>query len=198
MIYLALLAIYVVPLLLLRASSSKKDGRIHKTAKDINKAKLYILGFYALMLAPIYGLDIPFLGKIADFSNLENRSSPNEYLIAPATFTPARVHEEPPVFHIAYEELKQIVKDTIMKQPRVTFLREDIESDRLLFIQRTPILRFPDVITIQIIPVGSDKTTIAAYSTSVYGYSDLGVNKARLTTWLAEIINAVPYSGAAL
>lgn len=143
------------------------------------------------MLAPIYGHGLPFLGKITDFSTLKNRSSPNEYLIAPADFTSATVYEEPPIFHTTSQELNRIVKDTILQQPRVTFLYEDTSSDRLLFVQRTKIFQFPDVITIQIIPLGGNRVTLAAYSASVYGYGDLGVNKARLKKWFADISDAV-------
>ncbi|MCB1632914.1 MAG: DUF1499 domain-containing protein [Pseudomonadales bacterium] len=38
-------------------------------------------------------------------------------------------------------------------------------------------------------PLGEARSTLIIYSRSVYGYSDLGVNKARVNRWLAELQN---------
>jgi uncharacterized protein (DUF1499 family) len=48
------------------------------------------------------------------------------------------------------------------------------------------LLNWPDVITTQIF--GDDKkSTLAMHSYSIYGGSDLGVNRDRIRSWLIEI-----------
>ena len=46
---------------------------------------------------------------------------------------------------------------------------------------------FPDLITAQVGEAGPDASTLVLYSRSVYGYSDLGVNRRRLNAWLAAL-----------
>jgi uncharacterized protein (DUF1499 family) len=36
-------------------------------------------------------------------------------------------------------------------------------------------------------PIAPDNSTLVLYSRSVYGYSDLGVNRKRLDIWLAAV-----------
>lgn len=59
---------------------------------------------------------------------------------------------------------------------------EEVDDDGPRFghaVAVTPFWRFPDDIVVQFEPVGED-TTIALYSSSRLGYSDLGVNPERL------------------
>jgi uncharacterized protein (DUF1499 family) len=55
------------------------------------------------------------------------------------------------------------------------------------FVARSAWLNFPDLIVAQVTAAGSDASTLALYSRSVYGYGDFGVNRARLITWLAAL-----------
>ena len=82
-------------------------------------------------------------------------------------------------------------------------------------MQRTPVLRFPDIVQIAFLEAGTtagttagnepgneagtepgneagtepgnEAATLCIYSRSVYGYSDLGRNRARVEDWLARI-----------
>jgi len=58
---------------------------------------------------------------------------------------------------------------------------------RLVLVQRSLIFRFPDTITVQVFPQTEGGSTLAIYSRSNYGRSDLGVNKARVQRWLGLI-----------
>jgi uncharacterized protein (DUF1499 family) len=75
----------------------------------------------------------------------------------------------------------------ISKQPRVE--RRAVSEDELQydFVQRSPLLRFPDTITVRFIPLSPTTSTLAMYSRSHYGYSDFGVNRRRIETWLASL-----------
>jgi uncharacterized protein (DUF1499 family) len=153
-----------------------------------------VAGYFAVMLAPIYGIGLPlFLGKMTDFSTLKNRcftSLCNEYIVAPDEFTTARVNELPPSFSVSAEELKQQIDSVVMKQPRISKVAE--EADKLEYVQRSLIFRFPDVITFQVIPEGSKESTLAVHSYSIYGAGDLGVNGNRVKSWLEQLRIDVP------
>lgn len=53
------------------------------------------------------------------------------------------------------------------------------------WIARTPIMGYPDYVSIRLIPEGGG-TRIIAFSRSRFGYGDRGVNRARLARWLPE------------
>ena len=48
-------------------------------------------------------------------------------------------------------------------------------------------MRFPDTIDAEVLPVGDNQSTLALYSRSLIGRKDFGVNRARLTRWLAAL-----------
>jgi uncharacterized protein (DUF1499 family) len=153
-----------------------------------------LIGFYALMLAPLYGIGLPlWFGSMTDFSTLQNRGLPgtiaNEYIVAPYDYTPARINQIAPEYNIPPDELKNEINKIVMRQPRIRFIASDYEkTKRIEYVQRTLIFRFPDVITFQIIPLNNDKkSTFAVHSYSVYGASDLGVNGNRIKSWIHEL-----------
>jgi uncharacterized protein (DUF1499 family) len=55
------------------------------------------------------------------------------------------------------------------------------------YVQRTRLLRFPDLITVRFVPVDDTHSTVAIYSRSVWGKGDMGVNRARVEEWLARV-----------
>lgn len=61
----------------------------------------------------------------------------------------------------------------------------DRQTHRLRYVQRTAIMHFPDTISVRFIDLGPGKATLAIYSRSQIGYSDVGANKARVLRWLA-------------
>jgi uncharacterized protein (DUF1499 family) len=69
---------------------------------------------------------------------------------------------------------------------RTSFIQEDKTTNRREYVQRMRLLNWPDVITVKFI--GDDKkSTLAMHSYSIYGGSDLGVNRDRIRSWLIDI-----------
>jgi uncharacterized protein (DUF1499 family) len=56
---------------------------------------------------------------------------------------------------------------------------------------RSLLFRFPDLISALFLDEKGGKSTIAVYSRSVYGHSDLGVNRARIMGWITELNSAI-------
>ncbi|WP_439139700.1 DUF1499 domain-containing protein [Roseicyclus sp.] len=54
------------------------------------------------------------------------------------------------------------------------------------YVLRSALMGFPDVVSIRIIPEGAG-TRVEIFSRSRYGYSDLGVNAARVAAWVGAL-----------
>lgn len=64
------------------------------------------------------------------------------------------------------------------------------------YLQRSAVIGFPDVVSAVVVDLGAgdagQRATVALYSRSVYGYSDLGVNADRLKAWIAALSEQAP------
>ena len=63
----------------------------------------------------------------------------------------------------------------------------EAERHRLVVIQHTPLLQFPDIVTIEFIALAADRSTLALYSRARYGRSDFGTNRRRVLRWLNRL-----------
>lgn len=54
------------------------------------------------------------------------------------------------------------------------------------YVLRSALMGFPDVVSIRLLPEGAG-TRVEIFSRSRYGYSDLGVNAARVAGWVAAL-----------
>jgi len=117
-----------------------------------------------------------------DMARIVRPSTPNAALAAPAGFSPA-----PDITTRRYDvtpaALYQAVRQMATAQPR-SFLQVAYD-DRLQahFVARSALLNFPDLIAAQVNP----DSTLVLWSRSVYGQSDLGVNRRRLARWLGAL-----------
>ena len=93
-------------------------------------------------------------------------------------------HADSPVLDVSVEQLRDHWREVLAVQPRVELLAEDEEGQQFDYVQRSVRFRFPDLITVRFISVSPSQSTLAIYSRSVYGKSDLGVNRERIEGWL--------------
>lgn len=125
------------------------------------------------------GLPVP--GPM-DMARIVRPSTPNTALAGPAGFSPApdivtrRYDVTPPALY-------QAVRRMAEAQPR-SFLQAAYD-DRMQahYVARSAVLNFPDLIVVQVNP----DSTLVLWSRSVYGQSDLGVNRRRLARWLGAL-----------
>lgn len=75
----------------------------------------------------------------------------------------------------------------IHQQPRVKLLRQDDKHWQYQYVQRSKWFRFPDLIDVQFMQIDSKQTTLQAYSRSIYGHYDFGVNCRRLMNWIENL-----------
>ena len=129
------------------------------------------------------GLPIPTL---LDMSHIQRPPSPNTALAAPAGSSPTP-DIVTPVFQVAPARLYDAVIAVAAAQPR-TFVAATYPAERQAhFVVRSAWFNFPDLVTAQIGEAGGETSTLVLYSRSVYGRSDLGVNRQRLDSWLAAL-----------
>ena len=165
-----------------RARNSKS---IHMNLVNQLKPFFPIVGFYSVMLAPIYGNGI--IGSPTNFDTISPRGSPNEAIYCPRGYCPNYPrHQNSPTFDVSKDVLRKSWEKMISKQPRVQRVFIDDESDRIAYVQRSFKFRWPDVITVKFVEVGPKQSSLATHSYSIYGYGDLGVNSERLRTWLDQ------------
>lgn len=124
---------------------------------------------------------------IIDFTTLERGPTPNQYLLCPPDLCRTQTDGAAPVFDVPAAKLQAAWDEMIADQPRVQVLRRDITNEQIDYVQRSRLLRFPDLITVSFLPVDDTHSTLAIYSRSVYGKGDMGVNRARVEEWLAKL-----------
>lgn len=120
-----------------------------------------------------------------DFAALRTADSPNNWLIAPSGFGPARADETAPVFDAPAERVAAIWTRIVEEQPRARVLAVSPDGLRIEAEQKSAVFGFTDRISAQILPVDAARSTIIAYSRARVGYWDLGVNRRRLETWVS-------------
>lgn len=124
---------------------------------------------------------------VVDFATLERRDTPNQYLMCTNQLCSAYIDDLPPLYAASVAEVRAAWEALLAGEPRVRELRRDLQATQIDYVQRSRILRFPDLITIRFIAVGERRTTIAIYSRSIYGQGDFGVNRERIRGWVGKL-----------
>ena len=122
-----------------------------------------------------------------EFETLELRPTPNQHLVSPPGLTKASPHAAPPVFDAPVERLEHAFLQMVGRLRRVRRLASQLEKRQYNFEVLTPVLRFPDAITVRFLPQDDGRSTLAIYSRSLYGRSDFGTNKRRVEEWLERL-----------
>lgn len=132
------------------------------------------------------------LGAV-DFATLEKPGKPNAYLACPKTTCTAYTPDmEPPVFEIDAGLLRKLAIAVWSEVPDVEVVHDASADLAIRFVQRTEFLKFPDTISVKFVPVSEKQSTLAIYSRSQIGYSDLGANESRVKHWLDLLDKARP------
>jgi uncharacterized protein (DUF1499 family) len=79
----------------------------------------------------------------------------------------------------------------IASEVRTTRVHADEAALTERYVQRSALLEFPDTIVLRYLEQPDNRSTVAMYSRSQLGRSDLGVNKARIERWIAKLSRQV-------
>jgi hypothetical protein len=125
--------------------------------------------------------------RVEDLRKLARPDKPNNYLICAPGLCAAAADEPGPLVDATPEKVLVAALSVAAREANVSPGDADAEVAQLVFVQRSAVFRFPDIVMIQAIPAPDGRTAIALYSHSVYGHYDFGVNKARARRWMAAI-----------
>jgi len=146
----------------------------------------------ALMLMTLLsacGLGVaPLAERLAlDPATLERTGRPNDFLVCPESFCTAASDRVAPILDLAPADQLRLWEELVTTSPRTRVL--EVDDDRLTIHaeQQTRLMRFVDTIVVRIVPIEEGRSSFAAYSRSELGHSDMGVNRARLEDWIAEL-----------
>jgi uncharacterized protein (DUF1499 family) len=136
----------------------------------------------------------PDLGPMA-FEQLIRRTTPNDALACPTGLCTAKVEITTPVYPVAAAELRRALATVIASEPQITIVETADASLTDRYIQRSARMGFPDTIVVRFLERPEGRSTLAIYSRSQFGESDLGVNRARIERWLAKLAKITPPIG---
>ncbi|MEM6681139.1 MAG: DUF1499 domain-containing protein [Pseudomonadota bacterium] len=135
----------------------------------------------------------PKAQEFGTFSTLEKTGKPNQAILLPAVWDSKAYKDQgipvlnAPEFDIEPADLLQRATAYLVSHEAAQVVISEPEKASLC--ARTRLMRYPDLIYLQALSVDADDgtSTIAAYSHSVYGYSDLGANTQRLSRLCASL-----------
>lgn len=130
--------------------------------------------------------------KRIDFETLNRPRSPNTFLLAPdGLCKQAKADLVSAMYSVRAAKLRQELLNVVIAQPRTSHVLADEAALYDDFVVRSAFLGFPDLVTVKFLDLKGERSTLALYSRSVYGRSDLGVNRRRSMDWIARLDAAV-------
>jgi uncharacterized protein (DUF1499 family) len=77
--------------------------------------------------------------------------------------------------------------DFAASQPRTVLQAQDERTRRSLHVQRSRVLRFPDLVRAEIVALGAERSGLILDSRARFGCWDLGVNRRRVLRWVHNL-----------
>jgi uncharacterized protein (DUF1499 family) len=126
-----------------------------------------------------------------DFARFRKINRPNQFLALPASFNAAqRPDATVGIFHASVDQVRDAWLEVLRDEARVSNIRQS--DGQIEAMQRTPLIGFPDWITVQPVDLGHGQASICLFSRSKFGIRDFGVNEKRGLTWLAQLAAKLP------
>jgi len=134
--------------------------------------------------APMERISVTF----TDFASLRRPDSPNAFLVAAAGQSlTAEADAVAPALNLPADRLAKAWVEVVSAQPRTRVLGVSGDGAHVEAEQRSAVFGFVDLISFHAVPLGPGQSTFFAYSRSQTGYWDFGVNRRRLTEWIAAL-----------
>jgi len=92
-----------------------------------------------------------------------------------------------PAFPVEVDRLHALWPQALHGERGIVTLLEEPNRRRMVLVQHSAVLGFPDVITVELVPVGPDRSSVALYSRARYGKLDFGVNRKRVERWISRL-----------
>lgn len=160
-------------------------------------ARRIVTGLFATVLS---GAIIALAVRIYMSREVEDRVAPGEetsitqlrsplprasFIACPPAYCSTGEAIPSPIFELPWERLYRYWVEIMSAQEGLVSAVSDRDARRFIYIQHSPVLRFPDVITVEFVPLAVSRSSIAIYSRSRYGEYDFRKNRKRVERWLA-------------
>jgi uncharacterized protein (DUF1499 family) len=126
------------------------------------------------------------LGPVA-FETLQRRKSANDALACPPGLCTAKVDVPSPVYNGSAKELRTAFAKVIAAEPQIERVHANDEKLTDRYVQRSKLMQYPDTLVAQFFDRPNGRATLALYSRSQVGESDLGVNRQRIDRLLLNL-----------
>ncbi len=120
-----------------------------------------------------------------DLARLKSPLPRASWLACPPGYCAAAEARPSPVFDIPWQRLRDYWGEIVADNHRLAAVETDPEARRYAYIERSPLLRFPDIVTVEFVALGPTRSSVAIYSRSRYGKYDFSKNRKRIERWLA-------------
>jgi uncharacterized protein (DUF1499 family) len=124
--------------------------------------------------------------EAVDIRDLRDPIPGNAFLACPPDYCQAMAASSP-IFSLPAARLVQLWTQMMTGEPRIVIVTDEPQQHRLVIIQRTPLLRFPDIVTVEFVAIDDNRSSLAVYSRARYGSGDFGTNRRRVLAWLGRI-----------
>jgi len=124
-----------------------------------------------------------------EFASLVLPRSPNTGLATPG-WHPGFRHVETPLYPVSPERLMVALRGVATGFPRTHPHADWPERQQAQWVERSALMNYPDIIVAEAVAGPQGGSGLFLYSRSLIGWSDLGVNRARIDRWLAALATA--------
>ncbi|MEM6743292.1 MAG: DUF1499 domain-containing protein [Pseudomonadota bacterium] len=111
-------------------------------------------------------------------------ATPNNVLTGPEGLSGSG--KPAPLWMASPEDLMAALDKVALAADRTRRVAGSVDALHATYVQRSRLMGYPDFISVKALPAG-EGATLAVYSRSRYGRSDLGVNAKRVAAWLDAI-----------
>lgn len=124
-----------------------------------------------------------------EFATLVKPSTPNTWLVcSPEHCRNTTPDQSAPEYGMSELQLRQRLISIWQSQPRTVLAAGDAQTPgEIRFVQYSALFGFPDTISVHTFALDTNRSTLAIYSRSQIGRSDLGANRERISRWLAKL-----------
>jgi uncharacterized protein (DUF1499 family) len=126
-------------------------------------------------------------GEDMPIANWRGSVPQNGFLACPPGYCGIEPGMASPAFPIDADRLAELWREMLRSDGPHLMLSSQPQERRYVMIQRSALFRFPDVITIEFVPLAPDRSSVAIYSRARYGKLDFGVNRKRIERWLSRL-----------
>ncbi|WP_316013085.1 DUF1499 domain-containing protein [Roseobacter sp. HKCCA0434] len=128
----------------------------------------------------------------ADPLSAPTPTTPNSFRMVPVIegydpVTTERIDAESPIYDANPALISQAFDDYVRRQPRTERIAGQPETGWMTYVQQSEVMRFSDYISVKFIDLGRGQSTVAIFSRSRMGHSDMGVNEQRVRNWLEPL-----------